>query len=71
MPIHRTGSIRNVLAFGGHYIHCGQPMQKAGSELRRLSAPVFTDGGLEDGLDVYMTTRVLRCPCGFQMELPE
>ncbi|TLM72631.1 hypothetical protein [Pseudarthrobacter sp. NamB4] len=62
-----------MLAFGGHYIHCGHPMEKIGSELRRLSAPAFTDGDQKETetLDVYMTTRVLRCRCGFQMELPE
>lgn len=61
----------DVLIFGGHYMHCGQPMQKAGSELRRLSAPLSTEDAAEDTLDVYLSTRVLRCPCGFQMELPE
>jgi hypothetical protein len=61
----------DVLIFGGHYMHCGQPMEKAGSELRRLSAPLSTEGSAEDTLDVYLATRVLRCTCGFQMELPE
>lgn len=61
----------DVLIFGGHYIHCGQPMEKAGSELRRLRAPVSTDRDTENALDVYFATRVLRCPCGFQMELPD
>jgi hypothetical protein len=46
-------------------------MQKTGSELRRLSAPAFTDRPFEDALDVYLTTQVLHCPCGFQMEVPE
>ncbi|MFE4837266.1 hypothetical protein ACFRAU_21630 [Arthrobacter sp. NPDC056691] len=61
----------DVLIFGGHYMHCGQPMAKAGSEVRRLSAPLTTEGPAEDTLDVYLSTRVLRCTCGFQMELPE
>ena len=61
----------DVLIFGGHYMHCGQPMAMAGSELRRLAAPMSTEGAAEDTLDVYLSTRVLRCPCGFQMELPE
>lgn len=66
-----TSSPTGVLVFGPHYIHCGQPMQKAGSELRRLSAPTFTDRATEEGFDVYLATRVLRCSCGFQMELPD
>ena len=47
------------------------PMQKAGSELRRLSGPTFTDRSTEEGLDVYLATRVLRCSCGFRVELPD
>ncbi len=69
--LNRDGSLTNVLAFGGHYIHCGQPMEKTGSELRRLSAPVSTDKDQEETFDVYMSTRVLHCRCGFQVELPE
>lgn len=61
----------DVLIFGGHYMHCGQPMAKAGSEVRRLSAPLSTDAAADDTLEVYLSTRVLRCVCGFQMELPE
>jgi hypothetical protein len=60
-----------VLIFGGHYMHCGQPMEKAGSELRRFSAPLSTESAEADPLDVYLATRVLRCSCGFQIELPE
>lgn len=40
----------DVLIFGGHYMHRGRPMGKAGSELRRLSAPLSTEGTAEDGL---------------------
>jgi hypothetical protein len=68
--LNRVRSFEDVLAFGGQYIHCGRPMQKTGSELRRLSAPAFTDQAIEDALDVYLTTQVLHCPCGFQMEVP-
>lgn len=63
--------IDGVLAFGGQFVHCGQPMQKTGSELCRLIAPAFTDKPFEDALDVYLTTQVLHCQCGFQMEVPE
>jgi hypothetical protein len=61
----------DVLIFGGHYMHCGQPMEKASSELRRLTAPLSTDDAADDALDVYLSTKVIRCVCGFQMELPE
>ncbi|WP_307028110.1 hypothetical protein [Arthrobacter globiformis] len=67
----RAEQTGDVLIFGWQYLHCGRPMKKAGSELRRLSAPLSTEGVSEDALDVYFSTRVLRCTCGFQMELPE
>jgi predicted RNA-binding Zn-ribbon protein involved in translation (DUF1610 family) len=69
--LNRVRSQEVVLALGGQYVHCGRPMQKTGSELRRLGAPAFTDTAMEDALDVYLTTKVLHCPCGFQMEVPE
>lgn len=64
-------SAQGVLVVDGHYTHCGQRMQKQASELRQLSAPVFTDLPAGDAIDVYLTARVLRCSCGFQMDLPE
>ena len=71
MVLGRTEPSEDVLIFGGYYLHCGRPMTRAGSELRRLSAAVSTEGAGEDTLEVYLATRVLRCGCGFQMELPE
>jgi hypothetical protein len=67
----RLEQTADVLILGGHYMHCGQPMKKAGSELRRLSAPRSTKIAAEDDLEVCLATRVLRCVCGFQLELPE
>ncbi|MDQ0769318.1 hypothetical protein QF031_002067 [Pseudarthrobacter defluvii] len=69
--LNRESTSNDVLTFAGHYIHCGQPMQKTGSETRRFNTPSFTDRAAENALDVYLTTQVLHCPCGFQMELPE
>lgn len=67
----RRGRTADVLVFGRHYIHCGRPMEKAGSGLQRIHFPVTTDQHTDGGLAVYLSTRVLRCPCGFQIELPE
>ena len=60
----------NVLAFGGHYIHCGQPMTSAGAEMHSIHG-TYRGGNLPDALGVYLATRVLRCECGFQMEIPD
>ncbi len=58
-----------VLTIGGHYIHCGQPMPVVGAEVR--TARNSSCEGSSRPLDVYLTTRVLRCPCGFQVEIPD
>jgi hypothetical protein len=69
--LNRAPYTEDVLVFGGHYIHCGQPMQTLGSQISRLQAAAYTDGVREDAVDVNLETRVLRCTCGFQIELPE
>jgi hypothetical protein len=63
-----------VLQFGGHYIHCGEPMRTAGSELHSIYTPMTTEPEqTPEGavLEVYLRTQVLHCGCGFQMEIPE
>ena len=67
----RTPCRDDVLVFGGQYIHCGQPMQTLGSQIRRLYAATYTDRDPESAADISLETRVLRCTCGFQIELPE
>lgn len=65
----RLHSPPGVMVFGGHYVHCGQPMQRLGSEVRQLSAPGFSAGPPEEAFGVHVTARVLRCSCGFQMDV--
>ncbi|WP_090581696.1 hypothetical protein [Arthrobacter sp. ov407] len=67
----RPGQGPGVLQFGGAYMHCGKPMTVGGSEQRSICAPASTEdlGGVP--LEVYLRTRVLRCGCGFQMEIPD
>ncbi|WP_427006123.1 hypothetical protein [Pseudarthrobacter sp. H2] len=60
-----------VLQSGGGYIHCGEPVHAAGSGLRSVDAPMTTEQTSEGVLELYLRTRVLRCGCGFQMEIPE
>lgn len=50
MVLARPEQTGGLLVFGDDYLHCGQPMQKAGSELRRLSVPLSTEDGAEDAL---------------------
>lgn len=65
------GRTAEILQFGGAYIHCGQPMHIAGSETHSIYAPETTEQSGEPVLDVYLRTRVLKCLCGFQMEIPD
>ncbi|MDQ0767872.1 hypothetical protein QF031_000621 [Pseudarthrobacter defluvii] len=58
----------DVLVRGSHYIHCGQVMAASGAEMRSIHG---TYGNLPDTLGVYLATRVLRCECGFQIEIPD
>jgi len=68
--LNRPGrSYADVLTIGGHYIHCGQPMPAVAAEVR--TARNSSCEGNSRPLDVYLTTRVLRCPCGFQVEIPD
>jgi hypothetical protein len=68
--LNRPGNTAGVLAFGGHYIHCGQPMTAVGTELRSVNGS-YSDRLVPEALSVYLATRVLRCRCGFQMEIPD
>jgi hypothetical protein len=67
----RPGPGSAVLQFGGAYLHCGEPMSTAGSEHRSIYVPVSTEQSVDGPLEVYLRTRVLRCRCGFQMEIPD
>jgi len=69
--LNRPGPGSGVLQFGGAYLHCGEPMSAAGSEHRSVYVPVSTEHSVDRPLEVYLRTRVLRCRCGFQMEIPD
>ncbi|MFP5312229.1 MAG: hypothetical protein ACLGH7_07460 [Actinomycetes bacterium] len=56
-----------VVLFGDDYLHCGFPMEEAEFEVERLCYR-SSNTGLNA---VCLPTRVLRCRCGFQLEVPE
>lgn len=58
-----------VIMFGDDYIHCGFPMEVAEFEIERLCYRCSNSGGVLSA--VCLPTRVLRCRCGFQLEVPE
>jgi hypothetical protein len=61
----------DVVHPGAAYIHCGEPMSPADPEPGNARRPVSTQPGPVDVLGVYLRTRVLRCRCGLQMEIPQ
>ena len=58
-----------VILFGDDYIHCGFPMEEAEFEVERLCYRSGRSGSTLSA--VSLPTRVLRCHCGFQLEVPE
>lgn len=69
--LNRPGQGSGVLQFGGNYRHGGEPMMMVGSLQRSVHATLSTELAGEGPLEVYLRTRVLRCGCGFQMEIPD
>ena len=67
--LHQVRWMAKVIMFGDDYVHCGFPMEEAALEIERLCYRSNTSGS---GLSaVCLPTRVLRCRCGFQLEVPE
>lgn len=59
-------------AFEPEYVHCGEPMQPVEVGQRPIYDPITNDG--PDGgpvlPHVQLDTVLLRCSCGFRMEVP-
>lgn len=64
-----TAGSREVLAFSGQYIHCGQAMQKTGSAVLRIDGRISEDE-FPNARDACLEIRVMECPCGFRLDLP-
>jgi hypothetical protein len=52
------------------YLHCGEPMFLPGPRADTTLRTFPAQHGPADSLAAYLATQVLRCRCGFQMELP-
>ena len=66
----RSTTDDDVVHLGAQYIHCGEPMPPLDPNLRSSRTPVSTDMPAGDFLEAYLRARVLRCRCGFQIEVP-
>ena len=52
------------------YMHCGEPMQPRDNRQRSIFEPISTESLPQEPVDVQLETTVLRCACGFQLEIP-
>jgi hypothetical protein len=66
----RSGDDGDVVHRDAGYVHCQEPMAPVDPELRAVHWPVSTETGPTRFLSVYLKTGVLRCRCGFQIEIP-
>ena len=51
------------------YLHCGEPMQPKDNRTVSLFEPLSTEPEAATA-DIVLETSILRCSCGFQIELP-
>jgi hypothetical protein len=66
----RSGQHGNLVHESGGYFHCGEVMTPPGPRAESTVVTFPGQPGLTDTLAAYLATKVLRCRCGFQMELP-
>ncbi|WP_347111040.1 hypothetical protein AAHB33_09795 [Paenarthrobacter sp. S56] len=69
--LNRSRSLEGLLRFAGQYFHCGEPMPVVGTNTKSIYASLSTDEPGEDAAAVNVGTTVLRCQCGFQLEVPD
>lgn len=67
--LNRHGQMMGVLQFGGEYFHCGTPMTSVSSGTSSIRGEELLPRNTIH--DVHLPTRLLRCGCGFQMEVPD
>lgn len=61
----------DVLQIDGVYFHCGEPLPIVDYGRRNINVPLSTEqSGAEEPQAVSLSVKLLRCSCGFQMEIP-
>jgi hypothetical protein len=60
-----------LMQCGGLYFHCGRPMRTARADQVSICAPSATGKSFEELPEVSIPTKLLRCRCGFQLEIPD
>ncbi|KAD4059551.1 hypothetical protein GD627_00060 [Arthrobacter yangruifuii] len=52
------------------YMHCGEAMQPRDTRQRSIFEPITVDSMPHEPAEVQLDITVLRCACGFQLEIP-
>ncbi|MFJ5958291.1 hypothetical protein ACIQC5_20325 [Paenarthrobacter sp. NPDC092416] len=68
--LNRTGTLAGVVQFGGKYIHCGELMSFSRMALRSVHVRIPSSDARGELPAVHLRIKVLKCQCGFRMELP-
>ncbi len=69
--LNRRGIQDGLLEFGSHYFHCGEPLRDVATASRSFEAPQTARSRSRNSpLEVHLHTKVLRCRCGFELEIP-
>lgn len=67
--LNRRGIQDGLLEFGSYYFHCGEPLRDVNTALR--SAPhMGMPRSRSSPPEVRLHTKILRCSCGFELEIP-
>jgi hypothetical protein len=69
--LNRRGIQDGLLEFGKHYFHCGEPLREVKTALRRFEAPqTGRPRSRSSPQQALLHTKILRCSCGFELEIP-
>ena len=68
--VNQPSALAGLLQFGEEYVHCGAPMRVVSHQVRTIDS-TGPEQSVEGTFEVVLRTRLLRCNCGFQLELPD
>jgi predicted RNA-binding Zn-ribbon protein involved in translation (DUF1610 family) len=69
--LNRRGIQDGLLEFGSHYFHCSEPLREVKTALRSFRAPpTGVPRSRSSPPEARLHTKVLRCSCGFELEIP-
>jgi hypothetical protein len=66
----RSAKLEDLSHRSGGHLHCGELMNLPGLRAETIFRTFLSQLGAMDTLAAFLTTKVMRCRCGFQVELP-